>query len=754
MIEQLKEGRKELLKSVNRRDKPTTSEIAEQDGISEYFSSSKSVNNALNQLQDDYELVEKEVQGRERVWKLTHAGHKLIDSIFSQERQADQGSRFYNLDRAATLWADFFEEELERQLQKVAEGRDYVNIDFEKLSKFDADLADQILLEPEKSIGAAQTAIRERTRLVQLESSRSVDIRISNVDEIDSKQISEVSGNDVGRMVCVEGIIQSVSDGRLEMKEADFECRQCAKVYTRTASDDLDDAVTQPYKCGECGNQTFDMVDRRMEERRVMTLKEKPDVRNRDSLRVVVQGKLAKDKRKNIRATGSPVRITGYLEPLQKNKQKNIYRKRLRANNIELLEEKWDVRSLEPAEERRIQSISERDDLRDLLVRSLAEKELAHMELPKEAALVYLLGKNDNSGNIHVLIIGEPGTGKSELARYIEDNFPKTVGTVGTGATGVGLTATVRRDEVTGDYVAEAGQLPMADEGYHITDEFDKIGKKDAIKINEALSEGTISLSKANISTKMSAEVSELAIGNPKDDIFDRHEEKYKQIPIDDSQVSLKDRFDIVIGLERGRWQNKKDRERELDKVDTILDRAQDSDSEGQEAESLDIETLVNYIAYAQRVEPELSKEAKDKIREFHKSIKQKESENQNLWDVRRVESMKYVSKAYARLELSEVVHPRHVQQAEQLLKRALASIDFQVGVDDYMDLSSTQKQARANILDKLHELAEADKEGVVKVQSLIEKLDISEERAEDKIQELKSDGEIYEAERGKVAPI
>jgi DNA replicative helicase MCM subunit Mcm2 (Cdc46/Mcm family) len=305
---------------------------------------------------------------------------------------------------------------------------------------------------------------------------------------------------------------------------------------------------------------------------------------------------------------------------------------------------------------------------------------------------------------------------------------------------------------VTNDWVAEAGQLPMADEGYHITDEFDKIGGDDAIKINEALSEGTISLSKANINTKMAARVSEYAIGNPEGDIFDPNEMKFRQLPINDNQTSLKDRFDAIIGLQRSSWSTDEQRERERDKVRKILSRG-DSDSEFDVGRSDCVSTdlLVKYIAYAQRVSPELTDDVRQEMLDLYESIKDMEGEDQNLWDTRRVVSVKKLSKAYARLELSESVEKRHVHQANEFLRRCLSSIDFEIGMDDFDELGSGDKRLSQEILETVAELESRGDDDLADVQDLIESLDCSEDRAEDVLDDLKSEGEVFKPEQGKV---
>lgn len=751
-MKNLGSSRRSLLKAVNRLDEAETSEIAEQEQVQNHYSSQRSVSNALNDLEQDTGFIQSH-GGNPKSWSLTDRGSRKVTQMFEDELEDTQPTNLYNGEEAAAAWTDFFQQEEEEQLVQVEKGRRHVEVDFETLAQFDSSLADSVMKTPDTMIAAAEEAVRERNTIVTRSIEDSVDVRISNVSKIDTQSISEISGSEMGELISVEGVIQSVSDGVLKLHEAVFECQQCMNTLVRRAGSQIEDQVQPPVKCGNCDSEMFQITERKFQDRRTLVIKQKPDKRSREKLRVVLQGELAQDKKRTIKATGSAVRIIGYLEPQRKNERskKKLYYKRLRANNVELLEDKWEDIDISNEEEKQIQEISDRDDVKDLLVDSFAKDELAHMDLVKESALIWMLGKSDE-GNVHVMLIGEPGTGKSKLARYIEENFPKVLGTVGTGASGVGLTATVRRDEVTNDWVAEAGQLPMADEGYHITDEFDKIGGDDAIKINEALSEGTISLSKANINTKMAARVSEYAIGNPEGDIFDPNEMKFRQLPINDNQTSLKDRFDAIIGLQRSSWSTDEQRERERDKVRKILSRGDgDSEFDVGRSDCVSTDLLVKYIAYAQRVSPELTDDVRQEMLDLYESIKDMEGEDQNLWDTRRVVSVKKLSKAYARLELSESVEKRHVHQANEFLRRCLSSIDFEIGMDDFDELGSGDKRLSQEILETVADLESRGDDDLADVQDLIESLDCSEDRAEDVLDDLKSEGEVFNPEKGKV---
>ncbi|KAJ5111553.1 Nucleic acid-binding OB-fold [Penicillium argentinense] len=173
-------------------------------------------------------------------------------------------------------------------------------------------------------------------------------------------------------------------------------------------------------------------------------------------------------------------------------------------------------------DEREIRALSRDPDIVDKIVRSIAPSIYGHTDVKTAVALSLFggvskqaQGKMSIRGDINVLLLGDPGTAKSQVLKYVEKTAHRAVFATGQGASAVGLTASVRRDPLTSEWTLEGGALVLADRGTCLIDEFDKMNDQDRTSIHEAMEQQTISISKAGIVTTLQARCSVVAAANP-----------------------------------------------------------------------------------------------------------------------------------------------------------------------------------------------------------------------------------------------
>lgn len=224
---------------------------------------------------------------------------------------------------------------------------------------------------------------------------------------------------------------------------------------------------------------------------------------------------------------GEEIEVTGvyrnnYDASLNNKNGFPVFATILEANNVVKSHDQLAGFRLTEEDELEIRKLSKDPNIVDKIINSIAPSIYGHTDIKTAVALSLFggvskeaPGRHSIRGDINVLLLGDPGTAKSQILKYIEKTAHRAVFATGQGASAVGLTASVRRDPMTSEWTLEGGALVLADKGTCLIDEFDKMNDQDRTSIHEAMEQQTISISKAGIVTTLQARCAVVAAANP-----------------------------------------------------------------------------------------------------------------------------------------------------------------------------------------------------------------------------------------------
>lgn len=649
----------------------------------------------------------------------------------------------------------YYKEEIANKIRK---NENFLVIDFMRLAEFDSS-ADYLLDKPEEWLELAEQSFFETYN-------KKFNIRITNLPENCKIRIKDIRSNHISKLIVVEGVIKQKSDVRPKVTSAKFECPSCGNILNLIQ---LDSKFREPQKCS-CGRKgKFKLFSKNLIDVQSLKIEELPEALEGGEqpkyITVLLKNDLVSPLSSKKINPGNRIKCSGILKEipiiLRSGVQSTNFDLIIEANYIETISEDFYDINISGEEKKQILELAKDPLLFKKLAASIAPSVWGHDKI-KEALVLQLAGgvrKKKEAGvpirgDIHILLVGDPGSAKSQILKRISGIAPKSLYVSGKGATGAGLSATVVRDELLQGWSLEAGALILAHKGICCIDEIDKMSKEDMWAMHEALEQQTITISKANIQASLKCETAVLAAANPKWGRFDPYDTVSNQI---DLPPTLINRFDLIFPI-KDIPDLKKDEK--MAKFILELHKQEEFKTE------IPTKLLRKYFAYIrQNIAPKLTEMAIEEIKNYYLKMRSRISD-QGIKTIpispRQLESLIRLAEASAKVRLSDKVTRKDARKAIELIDYCLHQVayDEKTGLIDIdrivSEIPATQRNKIMIVKDIISQL-ENSLGKIIPLDDLIklaEQQGINEAEAEEIIQKLKKTGDIFEPKHGFISRI
>lgn len=645
-------------------------------------------------------------------------------------------------------------------------------VDYEDLEKFDSALADELVRHPDMIMGAAEKALvasqEVAFRTAQPEVAFEPHVRFFNLPD-SGLLIQDISSRQIRELISVKGVVTKRGPIRHKVKVAVYVCQACdAQIKV-----EMTKRVQVPQVCMEC-------------KRRALKLEEESsyfvDVQNAESQELLERLKggtpaatialWLEDDLVNRVTPGETVAIVGVmrLRPPQKDKHGaesgQIYTRYIDVVSVQKTQREFEEIETTREDVAQIMELSRDSHLYDQMRDSVAPGIYGHNEV-KEALCLQLFGgtpgKSMTGGapirdDIHILLIGDPGSAKTRFLQSMVSIAPKGLYVSGKSVTGVGLTASAEKDEMgDGGWTLKAGALVIASGGVAGVDEFDKIDDTERAAMHEVMESQSVSVAKAGIVAKFKAKTSILAAANPKFGRFDPNKLPGQQFDIPPTILS---RFDLIFPI-----LDVMDEEKDSSLAQHILAMHQSSAKSvlsktppEETVTFIDPIFLRKYVAYArQNIKPVLSDAALGKIKEFYVELrKMGKADGAVPITPRQIEGLVRMSEACAKMRLSDAVELSDAETAIRLTRYVLDKVsrDRETGRIDADILATGRPKSQVDKINAVLTLAQKMQTqfGAVEISRLVEAAvseNMDEITARRIIDDLLYKGDLYKVKPG-----
>jgi replicative DNA helicase Mcm len=653
-----------------------------------------------------------------------------------------------------------------------------LSVPFSEIDRADTSLADALLERPEEVLGAGQRAMRELLPVADAES-EGLRLRVLGLPPTAHRLIRDIRESDLNRFLALDGIVRRVTEVRPQIRDAVFQCVACRTEF-HEPQDEASMVFREPLECpesqGGCGKPQGRTRFRLLPEKSAyvdaqrIEIQENPEILKHGAHPQGLAVMLTEDLAGQV-LPGNRVVVNGVLKSFQRASasrggivRNTTFDLLVLGNSVEWKQQEYDEIEISPEEEQLFLGFRGDPTVVDKIVMSLAPT-IKGMEEEKEAIALQLFGGVEKRhpdgirvrGDIHALIVGDPGTAKSQLLRYVAEVAPRGIYTSGKGATAAGLTAAAVKDDFAGGrWVLEAGMLVLADGGMAVIDELDKMSPDDRSAMHEALEQQTVSIAKAGITSTLNARCPVLAAANPKWGRFTSDRTIAEQI---DLPPTLLSRFDVIFSIKD---QPHQERDRRL--ADGILASHREGESRiyapnertSSSGAPFPPELLKKYIAYAKRtVRPILSEPALAALSDYYVKVRSQGEEPDSPVPItaRQLEALIRLSEAAAKARLSPEVGVEDARRAIQIMQNFLKRVAMTEGgkldVDLVQSGVSHSQRERLDIVMRVMRQLQDRPEGTFSVEEYLEaseRAGVPANRAEALLQTLRNQGEIIES--------
>ena len=668
------------------------------------------------------------------------------------------------MDRLDTFLSDYYREDILQLAQRYPNEQRSLEIAYDDVWRFDPDIIDDLHAQADELLDYFEEALAQFDLPIDVDLTNAR-VRITGLPDEQTYDVGQYRPNDVvNSLIGVRGQVTKRSKRQLRISEATFECQRCG---TTNSVAQVTEQLQEPHECQGCERQgPFVLDDSRSEISdyqlvRLQTLPENAQGTTTDTIDITLSEDLVGEVR-----PGDRVSANSTIESSLVSDNKPILDLHGQAKSLDRLEADHEDIDITPYRDE-IESVAA-DDPYTQLINSIAPSHKGD-ELIKEALAYQLFGGvgtdlpdgSSKRGTCHILLIGDPGTGKSSLIRSVSELVPRSVYASGKQSTSAGLTAAAVQSDFggSGEWSLEAGALVESHGGLAAIDELDKMDADDQSGMLECMSEQQISISKAGINATLPASTTILAAANPEDGRFDTYSSIAGQVGLNPVLLS---RFDLMFTLADS---PDEDHDREIAEHMNATARAgQQLAASGSVSDSLsesvtptlDPDLVRAYVAHARTIIPELTDDAAELIEDEYVSMRMANGDGGDApipTTAREVEAVQRLAEASARIRLSDRVEAEDVNRVIRVWRACLADLGMDPETGEFdadrfeTGQTKTQRERNREVKEIIASLEDEAVHGAPHELILETATDAgySQSKVEHEIGKLMDQGDLYE---------